>query len=239
VKKAVIPLAAVALLGATAACVRQLAVTGPDSPAPNFPQANQSNRGREPAVTATRSQDRAASTPVTAGPARAFAAGSGSIASPVFPLSPAATSPVANHAAPAPAPARPSHTSPARSTAEAGGPLTGNPTLVAGLPDRPASGNAYAAEPAELIVELDRGVQLPAALVEDDALLTPDGATVKEKIANEFERQIGGAASDPAALERAWQDARAKANLEYQMFFGGEAANRAGITAAMEALAAP
>ena len=93
------------------------------------------------------------------------------------------------------------------------------------------------ASPAPLAVELDRGVQLPAALLADAEPRTPAQAAVKQQIAAEFAAQIGQVAADPSALPRRWSSAQARANWEYQKFFGGEAANRASLRAGREALA--
>lgn len=84
---------------------------------------------------------------------------------------------------------------------------------------------------------------MPVALLEDAEALTPAQTAVKKQIANEFadrvQEAVPTAAADPQAFEDAWFSAHARANWEYQMFFGGEAANRAGMRAAQEALAAP
>ncbi len=66
---------------------------------------------------------------------------------------------------------------------------------------------------------------------------------MKQQIARDFANQINQAVatsgSDPKALESTWSSARAQANWQYEKFFGSEAANRAGIQAALEALAPP
>jgi len=94
-----------------------------------------------------------------------------------------------------------------------------------------------------LAVELDRGVQLPIALLEDAAPITPLQAAVKQQIAKDFAERINEAIAqgqtDPKSLDEFWDRAQGWANWEYQKFFGSAAANRAGMQAGVEALAVP
>lgn len=109
---------------------------------------------------------------------------------------------------------------------------------------RAASGGLLSAdEPrsaaSPLVLLVDRSLHDPAAWVEDE---TPGEAhaELKDRIADQFATEVRRTATNPEAagetLDKTWTDARAKANWEYQKFFGGTAANRAGISAGRAAV---
>lgn len=153
--------------------------------------------------------------------------------------------------APAPRSADASYRHPA--TASQGGPRPSSAHVpvgtVSGKNAAPAvasgfnPGNTSPNPAPSIAVELDRGVQLPIVLLEDEQARTPVQSAVKSQIAAQFTEQINQAATvaptETADLDRVWSSAQARANWEYQKFFGGEAANRAGLRAGLEALAEP
>jgi hypothetical protein len=80
----------------------------------------------------------------------------------------------------------------------------------------------------------------PAAWVESEKPLGEVQKAVKAKVAADFAAEVAAAAKQPEnagkTFDNAWKDARAKANWEYQKFFGGEAANRAALNAGRTAV---
>ena len=97
-----------------------------------------------------------------------------------------------------------------------------------------------AAADGVVLLKLDATLHDPAVWLEDGKPLPAAHAEVKAKIADEFDAEISAAAKQPKAtgktFDETWRDARARANAEYQMFFGGDAANRAGLNAGRAAL---
>ena len=97
--------------------------------------------------------------------------------------------------------------------------------------------------PMPLMVELDRGIQLPAALMETGEPLTAAQIAAKKQLGETFAREINDAvnasSADPAALENAWAEAHARANWRYRLLYGDAAFNRASIGAGRDALAEP
>ncbi len=97
-----------------------------------------------------------------------------------------------------------------------------------------------AAADGAVLLKLDATLHDPAVWLEDGKPLPAAQAEVKAKIAGEFDAEIAAAAKQPGTAGRTfddtWKDARAKANWEYQKFFGGEAANRAAMNAGRAAV---
>lgn len=116
-------------------------------------------------------------------------------------------------------------------------PAAGDP-LVAATP--------AATVPGTITLEVDPTLHDPAIWAEEEEQepVTPAQESVKARIAGEFDAAVAAAVTDPAtakkkALDRAWREARARANEQYQLFFGAEAANRAALSAGRASLAPP
>ena len=109
------------------------------------------------------------------------------------------------------------------------------PAEAASAENRPAAANGA------VVLVLDSTLHDPAAWLEDTKPGSSAHADVKAKIADEFTAEVAAAAKQPETagknLDGTWQNARAKANWEYQKFFGTEAANRAGMNAGRAAVA--
>ena len=102
---------------------------------------------------------------------------------------------------------------------------------------------ARIAESTTVMLELDRGVQRPIALLESGKKLTGEQAKAKDQIAEEFETKISEAARAPsgnaAPVDQVWLEEQARANERYRLFFGDDAYNVEIVRAAQEALARP
>jgi hypothetical protein len=107
--------------------------------------------------------------------------------------------------------------------------------------DAASEQNQTAATAASVVLIVDAALHDPAAWIEDAKPGNPTQTDVKAKIADEFSAEVAAAVKQPETadknLEGTWQSARAKANWEYQKFFGSEAANRAGMAAGRSAVA--
>jgi hypothetical protein len=93
-------------------------------------------------------------------------------------------------------------------------------------------------------LELDPGIQVPAALIESDEPLPPAEAAANEQIAQDFEREISEAVrtssgTDPNAIHHTWAEATERANQRYKMMFGFAAFNRASVNAGLDATENP
>lgn len=92
-----------------------------------------------------------------------------------------------------------------------------------------------------VVLILDAALHDPAAWIEDAKLGSTTQSDVNARIADEFITEVAAAAKQPQttgkSLDATWQSARAKANWDYQKFFGSEAANRAGMDAGRAAVA--
>lgn len=100
------------------------------------------------------------------------------------------------------------------------------------------------AVPGIITLEVGPALHDPAVWAEEDELIGAAQESIKDRIADHFSAEVAAAVTDPAAakkkgLDQAWQDARARANQEYQMFFGADAANRAAMSAARASLSPP
>lgn len=116
-------------------------------------------------------------------------------------------------------------------------PAAGGP-LVAATP--------AATVPGTITLEVDPTLHDPAIWAEEEEQepVSPAQESVKARIAGEFDAAVAAAVTDPATakkkgLDRAWREARARANEQYQLFFGAEAANRAALSAGRASLAPP
>ncbi len=105
-------------------------------------------------------------------------------------------------------------------------------------PADPASQAAGSAAP--VLLKLDATLHDPVAWLDDGKPSAEEQANVKAKIASEFEAEVAAAAKQPEnaakSFDDTWKDARAKANREYQKFYGDAAMNRAAINAGRAAL---
>jgi hypothetical protein len=95
-----------------------------------------------------------------------------------------------------------------------------------------------------ITVAVDRSLHDPAAWMESDQSLGAAQQSVKSNIADRFAAEVASTVEKPDAvshdaMERAWREARMKADWEYRMFFGDEAANRAGLNAGRSAMSRP
>lgn len=121
-----------------------------------------------------------------------------------------------------------------------GQPPLGSDERIRVLPVEGTTGSSPGTNGSMLLL-LDSSLHDPAVWLEDEKPLGAALAEVKAKIADDFESEVATAAKQPEAVGEAfdsmWKDARAKANWEYQKFFGGEAANRAGLNAGRAAQA--
>lgn len=101
-----------------------------------------------------------------------------------------------------------------------------------------AQNSATAGRP--VLLRLDATLHDPAAWVEGQKPLGEKQEAIKTKIAEDFAAEVATAAKQPETsgktFDHTWKDARARANWEYQKFFGGEAANRAGMNAGRAAV---
>jgi hypothetical protein len=95
--------------------------------------------------------------------------------------------------------------------------------------------------PKQLNAQLDRGVQMPMALLEMGETLTTAQAVAMKQISDAFALEINDVATaapqDSTNVEKVWENAREWANLQYQLLYGDEAFNRASINAGLDALA--
>jgi hypothetical protein len=102
----------------------------------------------------------------------------------------------------------------------------------------PATGPAVANGAVAIVV--DASLHDPAAWLEDAKPGSAAKADQKAKIGDAFAAEVAAAAKQTErggkSLDATWQDARAKANWQYQKIFGGEAANRAAINAGRAAV---
>lgn len=97
-----------------------------------------------------------------------------------------------------------------------------------------------------MVLELDRGIKVPAAVLDNNEPLAPAQAKAKDLVAAEFAEDIIEAQEQPAAnepsakrsdiSEAAWQEAQRKADERYRAMFGDAAYNRASMQAAQEAM---
>lgn len=101
-----------------------------------------------------------------------------------------------------------------------------------------------ASSDAEIIFELAPGMLAPAAVATThEALpLNPAQETLKEKIADEFAREIEGALADPIttskALGETWSHAQKRADERFRLMFGNAAFVKQSAAAAREAMQA-
>jgi len=114
------------------------------------------------------------------------------------------------------------------------------PAVAVSMPPSIGRAGAGGAVPAPLAMELDRGVQLPAAMVQTADPMTPAQAAAKQQITDSFAREINKAAADsandPSAVPIAWSKAQADANARYHLLYGDAAYNRASVAAGTEAV---
>lgn len=108
------------------------------------------------------------------------------------------------------------------------------PAEVPSVPGQPAG------DTSKTLLILDATLHDPVVWLENEKPLSPSVSGVQARIADEFAASITTAAKDPdtagKSFDDTWRDARAKANWEYQKFFGGEAANRRAIGAGRAAV---
>lgn len=104
-----------------------------------------------------------------------------------------------------------------------------------------ADSSGKAAPGKAVVLELESALHDPAAWTEEEKPLGEKQAEVKTEIGDAFAREVASVATKPGAtdtnLEDAWRASRAKANREYEKFFGADAANKAAINAGRAALA--
>lgn len=114
------------------------------------------------------------------------------------------------------------------------------PAVAVAMPPLTGGAGAGGAVVAPLAMELDRGVQLPAAMVQTGDPMTPAQAAAKQQITDSFARAINNAAAnsagDPSAVPSAWSQAQADANARYHLLYGDTAYNRASVAAGIEAV---
>ncbi len=106
-------------------------------------------------------------------------------------------------------------------------------------PRAASASNQTEADSKAILLRLDPTLHDPVAWFEDEKPLNETKADVKARIAGEFAAEVAAAAKQPETaggdFDATWKDARAKANWEYQKFFGGDAANRAAVNAGRSA----
>jgi hypothetical protein len=94
-----------------------------------------------------------------------------------------------------------------------------------------------------VLLRLDATLHDPAVWVEDQKPLGEKQEAIKARIAEEFAAEVAAAAMQPEAarktFDKSWRDAHDRANEQYQIFFGFDAANRAAMSAAKAALPKP
>lgn len=94
-----------------------------------------------------------------------------------------------------------------------------------------------------MVLEMAWALHDPAAWLEDGAPLSSTQSEAKTAIGDRFAAEVAVAAkaaqhpgTEGRNLEAAWRVALDKANADYARFFGSDAANRAGMNAALKAL---
>ncbi len=96
---------------------------------------------------------------------------------------------------------------------------------------------------SDVVLEIDRGVQRPVALLENKQSLSPEQANAKDRIAEEFAEKVSEAArnraGDAPPVDQVWLEEQARANERYRLIFGDDAYNLDTVRAAQEALAGP
>lgn len=96
-----------------------------------------------------------------------------------------------------------------------------------------------------LILDLEPGVKVPAAVLDNNQPLAPAQAKAKDLVTEQFADEIANASEQPTAnkpsnaasdvSEAAWLQARRKADERYRALLGDEAYNRATMQASLEA----
>jgi len=107
--------------------------------------------------------------------------------------------------------------------------------VLPGIAPAGKPGAGAAAGAGAVVLQVDGSLHDPLAWVEGQEVPPGPHADLKEKIADAFAAEVSAAAKNPERdgkpLDQAWNEARTRANGQYQKFFGSEAASRAAISA--------